>query len=181
MHNDQSKADFENEFRTMKNLDHRHIVKLKGISWPQRRLVMEYLPDGSLINYLHDLKAKRIPVGSIYDELIRFAKEICEGMIYLQSQKFIHRDLAARNIMVAQDRLDTSYYVKISDFGLSRVLVDDKDYYRGNPDEFPVQWYAPECIKDHKFTFVSDVWSFGVVLWEMFTLGERPTYPECIE
>ena len=181
MHNAQSVADFQNEFQTMKNLDHRHIVKLKGISLPSKRLVMEYLPEGSLVNYLHSIKEKRIPLGSVYDELIRFSKEICEGMIYLQSQNFIHRDLAARNIMVAQDRLDTSYYVKISDFGLSRVLQNDKDYYRGNPDEFPVQWYAPECIRDHKFTYVSDVWSFGVVLWEMFTLGERPTYPECMK
>ena len=64
---------------------------------------------------------------SFHDELIRFSQEICEGMMYLQAQKFIHRDLAARNIMVAQDRLDTSYYVKISDFGLSRVLQGDKE------------------------------------------------------
>lgn len=180
MQTPQTLADFQNEFQTMKNLDHRHIVKLKGISLPSKRLVMEYLPEGSLVNYLHSLREKRIAVGAVYDELIRFSKEICEGMIYLQSQKFIHRDLAARNIMVAQDRLDTSFYVKISDFGLSRVLQSGKEYYRGNPDEFPVQWYAPECIRDHKFNYVSDVWSFGVVLWEMFTLGEKPIYADCM-
>ena len=180
--NPQIISDFENEFQTMKHLDHRNIVKLKGVTLPSKRLVMEYLPEGSLVNYLHSFKEKRSSMANIYNDLIIFAKEICEGMIYLQSKKVIHRDLAARNIMVAQDRLDTSYYIKISDFGLSRVIAQsNKDYYRGNPDEFPVQWYAPECIRDHTFTYVSDVWSFGVVLWEMFTLGEKPIYPDCMK
>jgi serine/threonine protein kinase len=105
-------------------------------------------------------------------------------MDYLYSKKCIHRDLAARNAMVAHDTLQPTFLIaKISDFGLSKQISknntdDDTYYYRGNPDEFPVQWYAPDGLQQALFTFGSDVWSFGVTLWEIFSFGQKPNYKQ---
>lgn len=91
-------------------------------------------------------------------------------MNYLERQHFVHRDLAARNILVA-----SLHQVKISDFGLSRALGVNKDYYIATTfARWPVKWYAPECIHLAKFSHASDVWSFGVTLWEMYTFGAIP-------
>lgn len=99
--------------------------------------------------------------------LIRF-----QGMAYLEAQRLIHRDLAARNVLVFSPKL-----VKISDFGLSRSLGVGEDYYRSefNPNmKLPIAWCAPECINFLKFTSKSDVWAYGVTIWEMFSYGEMP-------
>jgi len=91
-------------------------------------------------------------------------------MVYLESKRFIHRDLAARNILLA-----SKFQAKISDFGLSRIVSQDKDYYKASVGgRWPVKWYAPESINFGTFTHKSDVWSYGVLLWEMYTYGKQP-------
>lgn len=97
------------------------------------------------------------------------ACEIADGMAYLAAKKFVHRDLAGRNCMVARDLT-----VKIGDFGMTRDIYETDYYRKGNKGLLPVRWMAPESLQDGVFTSQSDVWSYGVVLWEMVTLAEQP-------
>jgi len=100
------------------------------------------------------------------------AAQIADGMAFLEYNKFIHRDLAARNCMVANNMT-----VKIGDFGMSRQIYNGDYYRKGNKGEMPIRWMAPESLSEGIFTSQSDVWSYGVVIWEMMTLGAQP-YPE---
>lgn len=97
------------------------------------------------------------------------AAQIADGMAFLEYNKFIHRDLAARNCMVANDMT-----VKIGDFGMSRQIYTGDYYRKGNKGEMPIRWMAPESLGEGIFTSQSDVWSYGVVIWEMMTLGLQP-------
>ncbi|KAG5850828.1 tyrosine-protein kinase JAK2 [Anguilla anguilla] len=166
-------ADFQKEIHTISSLHCDYIVKYRGICYSMGRLsmslVMEYLPYGSLIGYLEKNKQhvnrKR---------LLLFASQICQGMEYLQSMRYVHRDLAARNILVASETL-----VKIADFGQTKIIPVDKEYYRvTHPRESPIFWYAPESITEFKFSHKSDVWSFGVVMYELFTYCEHTQNPK---
>uniref|UniRef100_A0A5F8GU09 Tyrosine-protein kinase receptor n=1 Tax=Monodelphis domestica TaxID=13616 RepID=A0A5F8GU09_MONDO len=102
-------------------------------------------------------------------DMIQMAGEIADGMAYLTANKFVHRDLAARNCMVSQD-----FTVKIGDFGMTRDVYETDYYRKGGKGLLPVRWMAPESLKDGIFSTHSDVWSFGVVLWEIVTLAEQP-------
>ncbi|KAJ8277414.1 hypothetical protein GJAV_G00074910 [Gymnothorax javanicus] len=166
-------ADFQREIHTISSLHCDFIVKYRGICYSMGRLsmslVMEYLPYGSLIVYLEKnqqcVNNKR---------LLLFASQICKGMEYLQSMRYVHRDLAARNILVASETL-----VKIADFGLTKIIPVDKEYYRvTHPRESPIFWYAPESITEFKFSHKSDVWSFGIVMYELFTYCEHARNPK---
>ncbi|XP_055021033.1 tyrosine-protein kinase JAK2 isoform X2 [Boleophthalmus pectinirostris] len=156
--------DFHKEVNTLSALNCDYIVKYRGICYSTGRLnmslVMEYLPFGSLINYM-----EKFPDSVNIRRLLLFASQICKGMKYLQDKRYVHRDLAARNILVADHSR-----VKIADFGLTKVIPCDKEYYRvTQPGESPIFWYAPESLTEFKFSSKSDVWSFGVLLHELFS------------
>uniref|UniRef100_A0A8C1B657 Tyrosine-protein kinase n=1 Tax=Cyprinus carpio carpio TaxID=630221 RepID=A0A8C1B657_CYPCA len=171
-------TDFQREIQTISSLHCDYIVKYKGICYSTGRLstklVMEYLPYGSLIGYMEKHRQ-----NVCTRRLLLFASQICKGMEYLQSMRYVHRDLAARNILVASDTL-----VKIADFGLTKIIPVDKEYYRvTQPGESPVFWYAPESISELKFSHKSDIWSFGIVLHELFSYCDISRNPKrlCIQ
>uniref|UniRef100_A0A3B5LTB4 Tyrosine-protein kinase n=1 Tax=Xiphophorus couchianus TaxID=32473 RepID=A0A3B5LTB4_9TELE len=167
--------DFEREIEILKSLQHENIVKYKGVCYSagrrNLRLIMEYLPFGSLRDYLIK-NMERID----HKKLVHYASQICKGMEYLSSKRYIHRDLATRNILV-----ESELRVKIGDFGLTKVLPQDKEYYMvQEPGESPIFWYSPESLTESKFSVASDVWSFGVVLYELFTHSYKNCSPPAV-
>ncbi|XP_071450901.1 activated Cdc42 kinase-like [Hetaerina americana] len=163
--------EFLKEAAIMHAIDHEHIVRLYGVVLDTNALMLvtELAPLRSLLECLKEPSLRpSFPVLSLCD----FAIQICDGMQYLELKRLIHRDLAARNILVFSKNK-----VKISDFGLSRALGVGKDYYQTNFNvnlKLPIAWCAPECITFLRFTSASDVWAFGVTLWEMFSYGFQP-------
>uniref|UniRef100_A0A8C9QEG6 Tyrosine-protein kinase SYK n=1 Tax=Spermophilus dauricus TaxID=99837 RepID=A0A8C9QEG6_SPEDA len=153
------------EANVMQQLDNPYIVRMIGIceaeSW---MLVMEMAELGPLNKYLQQnrhVKDKNI---------IELVHQVSMGMKYLEECNFVHRDLAARNVLLV-----TQHYAKISDFGLSKALQADENYYKAQTHgKWPVKWYAPECINYYNFSSKSDVWSFGVLMWEAFSYGQKP-------
>ncbi|XP_065140452.1 tyrosine-protein kinase JAK2 [Paramisgurnus dabryanus] len=167
--------DFEREIEILKSLQHENIVKYKGVCYGagrrNLRLVMEYLPYGSLRDYLNKNR-ERID----HPKLVHYSSQICKGMEYLATKRYIHRDLATRNILV-----ESEFRVKIGDFGLTKVLPQDKEYYKvKEPGESPIFWYAPESLTESKFSVASDIWSFGVVLYELFTYSNKLCSPPTV-
>lgn len=136
-------------------------------------VVMELMGSGDLKTYLRSHRpdvCENFPrQPPTLKRILRMAVEISDGMAYLSAKKFVHRDLAARNCMVAEDLT-----VKIGDFGMTRDIYETDYYRKGSKGLLPVRWMAPECLRDGVFTSSSDVWSYGVVLWEMVTLASQP-------
>ncbi|KAH6937993.1 hypothetical protein HPB50_006085 [Hyalomma asiaticum] len=169
---------FAREAELMVDLRHPCIVRLLAICLgPPLMMVQELLPLGSLLGYLQQGCG---PV-SIEEDVPRWAHQVACGMAYLQARRFVHRDLAARNLLLASRMqffwvdLFMHFQVKISDFGLSRALAMGSDYYRATTGgRWPLKWYAPESVNFGTFSHASDAWSFGITLWEMYTLGELP-------
>uniref|UniRef100_A0A8C0UHW7 Tyrosine-protein kinase n=1 Tax=Cyanistes caeruleus TaxID=156563 RepID=A0A8C0UHW7_CYACU len=160
------------EIEILRNLYHDNIVKYKGICTEDGgsgiKLIMEFLPSGSLKEYLPRNKNK-----INLKQLLRYAVQICKGMDYLGSCQYVHRDLAARNVLVESENR-----VKIGDFGLTKAIETDKEYYTVKDDrDSPVFWYAPECLLQSKFYIASDVWSFGVTLYELLTYCDSESSP----
>ncbi|KAL2094088.1 hypothetical protein ACEWY4_011400 [Coilia grayii] len=170
------RIEFLNEASVMKEFNCHHVVRLLGVvSQGQPTLViMELMTRGDLKSHLRSLRSKEAG-GSCSNvlpplkKMIQMAGEIADGMAYLNANKFVHRDLAARNCMVAED-----FTVKIGDFGMTRDIYETDYYRKGGKGLLPVRWMSPESLKDGVFTTHSDVWSFGVVLWEIATLAEQP-------
>ncbi|KAF2978394.1 hypothetical protein EK904_005488 [Melospiza melodia maxima] len=165
-------ADLKKEIEILRNLYHDNIVKYKGICTEDGgsgiKLIMEFLPSGSLKEYLPRNKNK-----INLKQLLRYAVQICKGMDYLGSCQYVHRDLAARNVLVESENR-----VKIGDFGLTKAIETDKEYYTVKDDrDSPVFWYAPECLLQSKFYIASDVWSFGVTLYELLTYCDSECSP----
>nr|KAG5703678.1 hypothetical protein BaRGS_002552 [Batillaria attramentaria] len=169
----QERMNFLKEATTMKAFDCYHVVKLLGVvSKGQPALViMELMSNGDLKNYLRMHRPDENPEVEIisYSEILQMAGEIADGMAYLSAKKFVHRDLAARNCMVSDQKV-----VKIGDFGMTRDIYETDYYRKGGKGLLPVRWMAPESLKDGVFTCMSDMWSYGVVLWEMATLACQP-------
>ncbi|KAK3508671.1 hypothetical protein QTP70_003318 [Hemibagrus guttatus] len=176
------RADFHREAELLTNLQHDHIVKFYGVCVESDPLIMvfEYMKHGDLNKFLraHGPDAILMADGQqclmvelTQSQMLHIAQQIAAGMVYLASQHFVHRDLATRNCLVGENLL-----VKIGDFGMSRDVYST-DYYRvGGHTMLPIRWMPPESIMYRRFTTESDVWSLGVVLWEIFTYGKQPWY-----
>ncbi|KAM8921480.1 high affinity nerve growth factor receptor [Pelodytes ibericus] len=177
-----ARQDFQREAELLTVLQHEHIVKFYGVCTDGEPLIMvfEYMKHGDLNRFLrsHGPDAKILDNGNgpTYGQLnltqmLQIASQIASGMVYLASLHFVHRDLATRNCLVGHNLV-----VKIGDFGMSRDIYST-DYYRvGGRTMLPIRWMPPESILYRKFTTESDIWSFGVVLWEIFTYGKQPWY-----
>ncbi|KFQ00140.1 Tyrosine-protein kinase BTK, partial [Haliaeetus albicilla] len=160
-----SEDEFIDEAKVMMNLSHEKLVQLYGVCTKQRPIfiITEYMANGCLLNFLRETRQRFQPA-----ELLEMCKDVCEAMEYLESKQFLHRDLAARNCLVNDQGI-----VKVSDFGLSRYVLDD-EYTSSMGSKFPVRWSPPEVLLYSKFSSKSDVWAFGVLMWEVYSLGKMP-------
>uniref|UniRef100_A0A8C4YF70 Tyrosine-protein kinase receptor n=1 Tax=Gopherus evgoodei TaxID=1825980 RepID=A0A8C4YF70_9SAUR len=177
---DYEKSEFLKEAHLMSKFDHPHILKLLGVcllNEPQY-IILELMEGGDLLSYLRGAREQKFrgPLLKVAD-LLSICLDICKGCVYLEKMHFIHRDLAARNCLVSvKEYTNLSRIVKIGDFGLARDVYKN-DYYRKRGEGLlPVRWMAPESLIDGVFTNRSDVWAFGVLIWESLTLGHQP-YP----
>ncbi|XP_048649912.1 proto-oncogene tyrosine-protein kinase ROS isoform X1 [Marmota marmota marmota] len=177
---DQEKIEFLKEAHLMSKFNHPNILKQLGVcllNEPQY-IILELMEGGDLLTYLRKARMTMLhgPLLNLVD-LVDVCVDISKGCVYLEQMHFIHRDLAARNCLVSvKDYTSPSRIVKIGDFGLARDIYKN-DYYRKRGEGLlPVRWMAPESLMDGIFTTQSDVWSFGILIWEILTLGHQP-YP----
>lgn len=166
-YSEKQRQDFLSEASIMGQFSHPNIIRLEGVvtKFKHAMIVTEYMENGALDTYLKDRDGE-IPCY----QLVGMMRGIAAGMKYLADMSYVHRDLAARNVLV-----NSNLECKVSDFGLSRVLEDDAEgTYTTRGGKIPIRWTAPEAIAYRKFTSASDVWSFGIVMWEVMAFGERP-------
>ncbi|XP_065916408.1 tyrosine-protein kinase Abl-like isoform X2 [Dysidea avara] len=164
-----SAEEFLKEASVMKRLKHPHLVQLLGVCTQQMPffIIMEYMEKGNLQDFIQGPEGADLqPVTLVY-----MAQQIAHGMAYLEKYNIIHRDLTAHNCLVGENHL-----IKVAEFGLSRLL-DAEIYDACAHIKFPIKWTAPEGLAYHNFSTKSDVWSFGVVLWELTSQGKSP-YPD---
>uniref|UniRef100_A0AAQ5Z1E8 receptor protein-tyrosine kinase n=1 Tax=Amphiprion ocellaris TaxID=80972 RepID=A0AAQ5Z1E8_AMPOC len=166
-YSEKQRQDFLSEASIMGQFSHPNIIRLEGVvtKFKPAMIVTEYMENGALDTYLKDRDGEIPPY-----QLVGMLRGIAAGMKYLSDMSYVHRDLAARNVLV-----NSSLECKVSDFGLSRILENDAEgTYTTRGGKIPIRWTAPEAIEYRKFTSASDVWSFGIVMWEVMAYGERP-------
>ncbi|XP_059841420.1 protein-tyrosine kinase 2-beta isoform X3 [Hypanus sabinus] len=162
----ETKEKFLVEGLIMQPLDHPNLVKLIGmIEEEPAWLIMELCPYGELEGYLTTNKASLDVVT-----LVDYSWQISKALAYLEGVKVVHRDIAVRNVMVTSPTL-----LKLGDFGLSRYIEED-NYYKASVTRMPIKWMAPESINFRRFTSASDVWMFGVCMWEILSFGKQPFF-----
>uniref|UniRef100_A0A665W342 receptor protein-tyrosine kinase n=1 Tax=Echeneis naucrates TaxID=173247 RepID=A0A665W342_ECHNA len=164
---DKQRRDFLSEASIMGQFDHPNIIHLEGVVTKCKpvMIITEYMENGSLDAFLRKNDGRFTVI-----QLVGILRGIASGMKYLSDMSYVHRDLAARNILV-----NSNLVCKVSDFGMSRVLEDDPEAaYTTRGGKIPIRWTAPEAIAYRKFTSASDVWSYGIVMWEVMSYGERP-------
>nr|XP_050854730.1 tyrosine-protein kinase Btk29A isoform X2 [Vespula vulgaris] len=162
-----SEDDFIEEAKVMTKLQHQNLVQLYGVCSKDRPIyiVTEYMRHGSLLNYL---RRHETTLGANVGLLLDMCIQVCKGMAYLERHNYIHRDLAARNCLVGSENV-----VKVADFGLARYVLDDQ-YTSSGGTKFPIKWAPPEVLNYTRFSSKSDVWAYGVLMWEIFTCGKMP-------
>ncbi|KAM9237936.1 ephrin type-A receptor 5 isoform 7-T7 [Dugong dugon] len=164
---EKQRRDFLGEASIMGQFDHPNIIHLEGVVTKSKPVMIltEYMENGSLDTFLKKNDGQFTVI-----QLVGMLRGIAAGMRYLSDMGYVHRDLAARNILI-----NSNLVCKVSDFGLSRVLEDDPEAaYTTRGGKIPIRWTAPEAIAFRKFTSASDVWSYGIVMWEVVSYGERP-------
>ncbi|KAM9086075.1 ephrin type-A receptor 5 isoform 6-T6 [Megaptera novaeangliae] len=164
---EKQRRDFLGEASIMGQFDHPNIIHLEGVVTKSKpvMIVTEYMENGSLDTFLKKNDGQFTVI-----QLVGMLRGIAAGMKYLSDMGYVHRDLAARNILI-----NSNLVCKVSDFGLSRILEDDPEAaYTTRGGKIPIRWTAPEAIAFRKFTSASDVWSYGIVMWEVVSYGERP-------
>ncbi|XP_076848073.1 ephrin type-B receptor 2 [Brachyhypopomus gauderio] len=166
---EKQRRDFLSEASIMGQFDHPNIIHLEGVVTKSSpvMIITEFMENGSLDSFLRQNDGQFTVI-----QLVGMLRGIASGMKYLGDMNYVHRDLAARNILV-----NSNLVCKVSDFGLSRFLEDDASdptYTSALGGKIPIRWTAPEAIQYRKFTSSSDVWSYGIVMWEVMSYGERP-------
>lgn len=178
---DRERLELIAEIEIMKSINnHPNVIKLLHYCADEYEpilLIMEFAEHGKLQSYLRSCRAVRKPYHYIgghnrhvtSKELVKFAYHIAKGMEHVASKGIVHRDLASRNILVSKDKI-----CKVADFGFARRVTDDCAYERTTANPVPVKWMAPEALVENRFTSKSDVFSFGILMWEIVTLGATP-------
>ncbi|XP_039764179.1 epidermal growth factor receptor-like [Pararge aegeria] len=171
--------EFLEEAYIMASVEHPNLLQLLAVCLTnQMMLITQLMPLGCLLDYVRTHKEK---IGS--KAFLNWCTQIARGMAYLEDKRLVHRDLAARNVLV-----QTPNCVKITDFGLAKLLDINEDEYKAAGGKMPIKWLALECVQHRIFTHKSDVWAFGVTIWEILSYGARPyanisarNVPELIE
>ncbi|XP_071334296.1 tyrosine-protein kinase Mer isoform X2 [Trachinotus anak] len=179
IHHQEDLHEFLREAEIMKNFDHENVVKLLGVTLQREQdsplpvplVILPYMKHGDLRRFLIATRYGDIPMFVPHQSLLRFMIDIAAGMNYLSSQGFLHRDLAARNCMLGDD-----LKVSVADFGLSKKIYSSNYYRQKVAVRVPIKWLAIESLSESVYTTKSDVWSFGVTMWEIVSRGRTP-YP----
>lgn len=163
--NANTSKEFLEEAYIMATVEHPNLLQLLAVCMTsQMMLITQLMPLGCLLDYVRTHREK---IGS--KALLNWSTQIARGMAYLEERRLVHRDLAARNVLVQNPNC-----VKITDFGLAKLLDVNEDEYKAAGGKMPIKWLALECIQHRIFTHKSDVWAFGVTIWELLTYGARP-------
>ncbi|XP_051285550.1 tyrosine-protein kinase receptor TYRO3 isoform X2 [Dicentrarchus labrax] len=179
IHSQEDLHEFLREAEIMKNFDHENVVRLVGVTLQREQdsplpvplVILPYMKHGDLRRFLIATRYGDIPMFVPHQSLLRFMIDIAAGMDYLSSQGFLHRDLAARNCMLGDD-----LRVCVADFGLSKKIYSSNYYRQKVAIRVPIKWMAMESLSESVYTAKSDVWSFGVTMWEIVSRGRTP-YP----